>query len=162
MLEKWFNKKKQINIFAPVSGTVLRMEDVPDPTFSKKMIGEGIAIRPIEGRLLSPVDGEIIQVFPTGHALGIKTKEGIEILLHIGIDTVMMKGEGFTTHVQKGDYVTQGQLLVEFCIEKIKEYGKDPITPLVITNGNLVKQMKYQFPELAKAGENIILTLTTK
>ena len=105
MFKKLFGKKeepiKTVQLLAPITGTALSLDNVPDPVFSEKMMGDGIAIEPSEGIVVSPVDGEIIQVFPTKHAIGIRAKNGTEILIHIGLETVSLKGEGFETHVKQ-------------------------------------------------------------
>src|SRR5699024_3774093 len=102
MFKNLFKKKetpKEEQIIAPLSGKVKQLEEVPDPTFSEKMMGEGIAIEPDEGLVVAPFDGEIIQVFPTKHAIGIQGESGLEILIHIGLETVSLKGEGFEVFV---------------------------------------------------------------
>lgn len=139
MLGKLFGKKERVmeeTIFAPANGNYVEIEAVPDPTFSKKMMGEGVAIDPSEGKVVAPVDGEILQVFPTKHAVGIKGKTGVEILIHIGLETVSMNGEGFETHVKQGEKVNAGQTLVTFDLNLIKEKAASTVTPIVITNGD--------------------------
>lgn len=119
---------------SPMTGKILPLSDVPDQVFSSGAMGKGIAIDPENGELIAPADGEITTIFPTGHAVGITTKDGIEILIHIGMDTVELEGEGFETFVNQGDQVKAGDLLVRFDIEKIKAAGYSTITPIVITN----------------------------
>ena len=131
-------KKTEDVLFAPLSGKVLKIEEVPDPSFSQKMLGEGIAIEPTEGKVTSPVNGEIIQVFPTIHAVGIRSESGLEILVHIGLDTVMMQGEGFYAYVKEGDRVKMGQPLIDFSLDLVKKRAKSTITPLVITNSEKI------------------------
>ncbi|MCT8137155.1 PTS glucose transporter subunit IIA [Anaerobacillus sp. CMMVII] len=142
MLKKLFGltpKKTEETILAPLTGKVKNLEDVPDPVFSQKMMGDGIAIEPIEGTVVSPVDGEIIQFFHTKHAIGIKSTTGLEILIHVGLETVTMKGEGFTGHVNEGDKVKVGDKLISFDLELIKEKAASTITPVVITNGDILE-----------------------
>lgn len=122
-------------IFAPLTGKLLRLEDVPDPIFSKKVMGDGIAIQPTDGKVVSPVDGEVILVAETKHAIGIKSKTGAEILLHIGIDTVALKGEGFDIHVKAGEQVKHGDLLGTVDLDYIKQQASSTITPIIVTNG---------------------------
>jgi sugar PTS system EIIA component len=139
MLGKLFGKKEKVTeeiIYAPASGSYVEIEEVPDPTFAKKMMGEGVAIDPSEGKAVAPVDGEILQVFPTKHAVGVKGKTGVEILIHIGLETVGMNGEGFEAHVKQGDKVKVGQTLVTFDLNLIKEKAASTVTPVVITNGD--------------------------
>lgn len=122
------------NLKSPLSGKVLPLSDVPDKVFSSGAMGKGIAIDPEKGELIAPADGEITTIFPTGHAVGLTTKDGIEILMHIGMDTVELEGQGFETFVKQGDQVKAGDLLVRFDIEAIKAAGYSVITPIVITN----------------------------
>lgn len=122
------------NLKSPLSGKVLPLSDVPDKVFSSGAMGKGLAIDPEKGELIAPADGEITTIFPTGHAVGLTTKDGIEILMHIGMDTVELEGQGFETFVKQGDQVKTGDLLVRFNIEAIKAAGYSVITPIVITN----------------------------
>lgn len=122
------------NLKSPLSGKVLPLSDVPDKVFSSGAMGKGLAIDPEKGELIAPADGEITTIFPTGHAVGLTTKDGIEILMHIGMDTVELEGQGFETFVKQGDKVKAGDLLVRFDIEAIKAAGYSVITPIVITN----------------------------
>lgn len=122
------------NLKSPLSGKVLPLSDVPDKVFSSGAMGKGIAIDPEKGELSAPADGEITTIFPTGHAVGLTTKDGIEILMHIGMDTVELEGQGFETFVKQGDQVKAGDLLVRFDIEAIKAAGYSVVTPIVITN----------------------------
>lgn len=146
---------------APLNGEIIPLEKVPDPVFSEKMMGEGIAILPSDGHVLSPVEGEIIQVAPTKHAVGILDKNGLEILIHIGLETVALKGEGFTVTVSPGDNVVVGQPLISFDLHYIQENAKSIMTPIIITNSHTLKK-QYQFTEEteAKATETIIMTVT--
>ena len=109
-------------------------ENVNDPTFSEEILGKGIAIVPAEGKVYAPADGEISTVFPTGHALGLTTEDGIELLIHIGLDTVQLNGQHFTIKTEAGKKVKKGDLLVEADLEKIKEAGYDVITPMIVCN----------------------------
>ncbi|EOS7904830.1 PTS glucose transporter subunit IIA [Enterococcus hirae] len=122
------------NLKSPLSGKVLPLSDVPDKVFSSGAMGKGLVIDPEKGELIAPADGEITTIFPTGHAVGLTTKDGIEILMHIGMDTVELEGQGFETFVKQGDQVKAGDLLVRFDIEAIKAAGYSVITPIVITN----------------------------
>ncbi|MED3929077.1 PTS glucose transporter subunit IIA, partial [Priestia megaterium] len=108
MFKKLFSSKtkiKETTILSPISGDILPISEVPDPVFSQKMMGDGFAIEPTEGKVVSPVEGEVVQLFHTKHAIGLKTEAGTEILIHIGLETVEMKGEGFEAHVKQGDKV---------------------------------------------------------
>ncbi|WP_041556055.1 beta-glucoside-specific PTS transporter subunit IIABC [Carnobacterium sp. 17-4] len=122
------------SIVSPLKGSVVPLSDVQDEAFSSGAMGKGLAIDPTEGKLVSPVNGIVTMLFPTSHAIGITSTEGTEILIHIGMDTVQLDGEGFTPHVKQGDQVIKGQLLIEFDVEKIINAGYSVITPIVITN----------------------------
>ncbi len=134
-------KIDQEEIVAPLEGKLVKIEDVPDPTFAQKMMGDGFAIEPTEGLVTSPINGEIVQVFPTKHAIGIKSEGGMEILIHIGLETVSMKGEGFTTFIKEGDKVKVGDRLVEFSLDLVKEKAASTVTPVIITNGDIVSEL---------------------
>lgn len=100
-------------IFSPISGEIIPLSDVQDKTFSDKLIGDGVAIIPSEGKVYAPFDGKITNIFPTKHAIGLKSDEGVELLIHIGLDTVELKGQGFISHVEEGDRVFKNQLIFE-------------------------------------------------
>lgn len=121
-------------IVAPIEGNAISLEEVGDGVFSEGMLGKGVAIEPAVGRAVSPVDGVVSTVFDTKHAVGLTSDNGVEVLIHIGLDTVKLNGKHFTTHVKAGDQVKAGDLLVEFDIEKIKEAGYPTVTPVIVTN----------------------------
>lgn len=117
-----------------VEGEMIPLEDVKDPTFAGKMMGDGVAFKPKSGRVVSPVDGKVIMVAKTGHAIGLKSNNGAEILIHIGMDTVNMNGKGFDVKVQQGQAVKKGDLLVEVDLQEIADAGYDDIIPVILTN----------------------------
>lgn len=166
MLKKLFGKKdtspKSVEIYAPVSGKVLRIEEVPDPVFSQKMMGDGVAFEPSEGKVVSPVDGEVLQVFPTKHAIGLKAENGAEILLHIGLETVAMDGEGFNVYVSEGSKVKKGDVLITFDLNLVKEKASSTITPLVITNSDGYAANNHGNVTTVTAGEEVVLTIEVK
>lgn len=127
-------KKKKAVFVSPVSGVLVPIEECNDPVFSQKLMGEGVAIYPEANQIFSPCDGEVTLVSDTKHALGLKSKEGIEVLIHIGIDTVKRGGRGFETNVIKGQKVKKGDLLMNFDKEGMKEEGVDLTTFLVYLN----------------------------
>lgn len=131
--------EKSIILKSPLSGDIIDIEDVPDETFAQKFLGDGIAIKPTSNIVTSPVNGTIAQLFPTKHAIGIVTDNGVEILIHIGIDTVELKGEGFTSFIEKGDKVKAGDKLLEIDLNFIESHAKSLITPILITNINNLK-----------------------
>lgn len=120
-------------VLCPVSGTVMDISEVNDPVFAGKAMGDGIAIVPSEGVLVAPISGTVEALFPTGHALAIKDEAGMGVMLHIGIDTVDMKGDGFIARIAQGDRVEAGQILVEFDREKIAAAGFEDTTVMVVT-----------------------------
>ncbi|MED1467078.1 PTS glucose transporter subunit IIA [Bacillus salipaludis] len=139
MFKSLFKKKdNESNLFTlmPLEGQVVSIETVPDPVFSQKMMGDGFAILPSNGTVISPVDGEVLSIFPTKHAVSLKDRNGREILIHIGLDTVILKGEGFTTFVKDGQRVKKGQKLIEVDFESIKNKVPSIITPIIFTNLN--------------------------
>lgn len=121
-------------IYSPIKGQTLELSKVNDPVFSQGLMGQGIAIEPLEGRAVSPVNGKVVTVFKTKHAIGLVNENGAEILIHIGLNTVELNGKHFVSHVKEGDQVRVGDLLVEFDIEKINEAGYETVTPIIITN----------------------------
>lgn len=127
-------ESNKINILAPIKGKILEIEKVEDKVFSSKQLGDGLAIIPEEGKVYAPFDGYVSMLFPTLHAISLESKDGVEILIHIGIDTVKLGGEHFKSYVKTGDIVKQGDLLLEFDIEKIKEKGYVLETPIILTN----------------------------
>jgi glucose PTS system EIICBA or EIICB component len=126
--------KSSITVSMPLQGELKPLSDVPDDMFAQKMMGDGFAIEPSDGTVVSPVDGKIVQLFHTKHAIGLESEDGTEILIHVGIDTVNMKGEGFETFVQQGDKVRIGDKLLEFDLEKVRNEAKASITPVIFTN----------------------------
>ncbi|NMD71618.1 PTS transporter subunit EIIC [Bacillus sp. DNRA2] len=125
---------KETTIISPIKGEIKPITEVPDAVFSGKMMGDGFAIVPSEGTIVSPVDGKIVNLFPTKHAIGILSNGGREILIHVGIDTVNLKGQGFETLVSENDTVTQGQPLLKVDLDYIKQNAPSIITPIVFTN----------------------------
>lgn len=119
---------------AHLSGTVLSLEEVSDQTFASGALGPGVAIEPSEGKLVAPADGKITVAFPTGHAVGMRTEDGLEILMHVGFDTVELDGKFFNPVVTKGQEVKRGDVLVEFDMQGIKDVGYPLTTPIVVTN----------------------------
>ncbi|UOQ95251.1 PTS glucose transporter subunit IIA [Halobacillus shinanisalinarum] len=162
MFKKLFGNKEQfVSILAPVKGKVLALEEVPDPVFSERMMGEGIAVEPTDGTVVSPVEGEVVQLFPTKHAVGLKTKTGAEILIHIGLETVSMDGEGFEAFVKQGDKVKAGDRLITFDVNLVGEKAKSTVTPIIITNSDEF-EVKLTEEKEATAGETELLTVNNK
>ena len=123
-------------VLVPITGIVSSVKECQDPVFAGEMVGKGSLILPSEGKVYSPVDGEISMVADSKHALGITSNTGLEILIHIGLDTVELNGEPYTSHVSQGQKVSAGDLLMDFDIEKIKAGGKAVESPVIITNAD--------------------------
>ena len=132
----------------PIEGEIIPLSEVPDPVFSEGMMGQGFAIKPSVGKVYAPIDGEIITVFPTKHAIVIKSPKGKEVLIHFGLDTINLKGEGFIAHVQEGQKVKAGDILLTVDIEKVEPKVPSIITPIV-------------FPSLEE-GEKIVIVKSGK
>ncbi|WP_373419554.1 PTS glucose transporter subunit IIA [Bacillus sp. EAC] len=152
---------KEIVIKAPLTGEVNTLSEVPDPVFAEKMMGDGFAITPTEGKVVSPVDGEIVQVFHTKHAVGIRSNEGVEVLIHVGLETVKLNGEGFEAHVTEGQAVKAGDQLLTFDMNYIKENAKSIITPVIFTNGDMLEKINVQATGSIQAGSDAA-TVTLK
>ena len=143
--------KKESIVYSPVKGQVIPLSEVEDEAFSSGVLGKGTAIIPEEGAIYAPDDGEISAFFPTGHAIGIKTTDGLEILIHVGMDTVQLEGKGFTPLASVGDKVKKGQKLLEFDKDLIKAEGYSTVTPVLISNFD-------QFDEITTTNENYVQT----
>ena len=117
-----------------MNGTVIPLSEVPDAVFSSEMLGKGFGVEPSEGKAYAPVDGEVTTVFDTKHAIGLMSKHGVELLIHIGMDTVKLNGKGFDVKVKTGDQVKAGDLLAEFDMDFIKGEGYPVTTAVVVTN----------------------------
>lgn len=139
----FFKKNKECSIKSPMNGEAISLSDVPDEAFSDKMLGDGAAVIPSDGEVRAPVDGVVVQIPDTLHAYGIQSKDGLDILIHIGINTVELKGEGFESLVKVGQEVKTGQLIAKFDIEFIKERGYPLHTPVLITNVDAIKEMSF-------------------
>lgn len=121
-------------IYAPLKGRTIPLDEVPDQVFSDKLMGDGLAIYPDNGEVVAPFDGTVELVFPTKHAIGLKSESGVEVLIHFGLETVGLQGEGFTVHVDSGDTIVKGQSLMTVDLDYIKTHAKSDITPIIVTN----------------------------
>ncbi len=129
-----FKKKKEILLGAPVEGECVPLSQVSDPTFRDEILGKGVAFQALGGKVFAPADGEVSTVFPTGHAVVLTTSEGVEILIHIGLDTVKLEGKHFQIKTEAGKQVKKGELLIEADIQAIEKEGYDCMTPMIICN----------------------------
>lgn len=127
---------EKIQILSPATGTVKDITEVPDKTFADKILGDGAAVIPEEGKIFAPADGTVVNIMDTKHGIMFQTAQGVELLIHIGLETVNLNGKYFTSHVENGAQVKAGDLLVEFDLDAIKKEGYDPITLVVVTNGD--------------------------
>lgn len=149
-----------VTIFSPLTGKIIPLNQVNDLTFASELMGKGIAIIPTEGKAYAPDDGEVVSLFRTKHAIGFQTDSGVEILIHIGIDTVKLDGQHFQAHVQAGSQVKKGDLLVSFDIEAIKQAGFEVTTPIIITNSDDYQKIQtiHQSETIEKG--DVLLTLS--
>ena len=155
-------KRKSLDLLSPLSGTVVPLDMVPDPVFAERMMGDGVALTPDEGgEVLAPCDGELAALFPTGHAFGIRGPLGIEILVHVGIDTVSLEGEGFTLLAAAGDTVRAGDPIVRFDLALVSSRAPSMLTPVIITTGDLVKSLRAASGRV-RSGRDVLLTVELK
>lgn len=155
----FFKKKDAVenyDVKAPLTGKVVALTEVPDPVFSGLMLGKGVAIEPTGNDVVSPVNGTVTTVFPTGHAVGLTADNGVEVLIHVGMDTVSLNGEGFTQYVKAGDKVTVGQKLVTVDLEIVKAAGYSIVTPIVVTNTDNFSEVNPTNSQSVTAGENLL------
>ena len=131
-------------VYSVADGQVVALEQVKDPVFAQKMMGDGFAVEPANGNIVSPVSGTVSSIFPTKHALGIVTEAGLEVLVHIGLDTVSLEGKPFTVHVAEGQKVAAGDLLVTADLDAIRASGRETSTVVVFTNGDAIKSVKLE------------------
>lgn len=141
---------------SPLTGTVIAMADVPDPVFASGAMGQGVAIEPSIGEVLAPANATVSLIFPTNHAIGLVTEAGVELLIHIGMDTVELEGKGFTAHVQQGDKVNLGQKLISFDIETIKGAGLPVTTPIIVTNTADFTSVTVTTASTVEAGQDLL------
>lgn len=150
-----------IELHAPIEGTAVALADVPDPIFAAGKLGEGVAIEPTGTTVAAPAAGKVAATYPSGHAVGLKLENGIELLIHVGLDTVNLDGKGFSVKVAKGDVVAAGDALIEFDPEVIKEAGYPLITPVIVTNTRKFAEVKG-LPGVAHQNLSTVLKVTTK
>lgn len=153
---KEVTKLEEETILAPIKGEVKPIEESSDAAFASGALGKGVVILPEEGKVYAPVTGTVTVLFPSLHAIGITSDAGVELLIHIGINTVQLNGEGFTAHIKQGDQIKQGQLLVEFDMNKIKEAGYSLETPVLVTNYADLKEVKNTSASSVQLQETLI------
>lgn len=153
--EKVEENVKETVIVSPTEGKVVPMEEIPDPVFSQGVLGTCCGVMPEEGKVFAPINGEIVQVSDTKHAVGIAGANGLELIIHVGIDTVDMEGDGFTVNVKKGDPVKKGDLILTMDLDKIKAAGHPDLVILAVTNPGENKEAKLVANENVKPGEDL-------
>jgi glucose-specific phosphotransferase system IIA component len=127
-------KKKPIGVVSPMDGELVALESINDDVFSKKLVGDGVAIIPSSGTVIAPINGTVTRIFPTKHAFMITSPNGIEVMVHVGLDTVELNGEGFTCLVKEGDRVNQASAILDVDFNFLKAKGKEIVTPIIITS----------------------------
>ncbi len=150
-------KQKELAVYAPMDGTAIDLSDVPDDAFSEKILGDGAAVIPKNGIIYSPVDGEIIDITDTKHAFCITTNEGTELLLHVGIDTVKLKGEGFKVNILSGDKVKVGTKIAEVDLEFLRKNNLRTETPVVLTEAQNYKITQVHSGEVSGGRDVLFL-----
>lgn len=154
--------KKEGTLVAPISGKTVDITTVPDAVFAEKMAGDGLAIDPTGDTVVAPADGELTMLFGTKHAFGMTLDKGVQILVHIGLDTVSLNGEGFTALKNQGDMIKKGEPIVKIDRELIQSKGLSLITPVVFTDMDVLKSFEAQLGIDVIAGETTVLTYKAK
>ena len=152
---------KEIRLNSPLKGQLIELKDVKDPAFASGAMGKGAAVKDPEGKVYSPVDGTVTVLFGTKHAIGIHSEDGADILIHVGIDTVNLKGQHYTAKCKSGDTVRKGDTLIEFDIDAIREAGYEVVTPVIVCNPDAFASVKTEDAGSVQAGDDL-LTLEKK
>lgn len=142
-------------VYAPMVGSVIALEEIPDEVFSQGVLGPGCGMVPEDGELVAPFNGKVISVAETKHAVGVMSDDGVELLMHVGMDTVEMNGDGFDVKVKEGDKVSCGQLILKFSIDKIKNAGYPTTTAIVVTNADSFGNIEFVPSEHAEKASRI-------
>lgn len=150
-----FLKRKIREIKSPVDGQVVALESVEDEVFSQKLVGDGVAIVPMSNTFTAPIDGIVTKIFPTNHAYSIKSPKDLEVMVHIGLETVALEGKGFERMVNEGDQVKTGDVIIRADLAYIREHAKDIITPIIILEESDVKNIDKKL-NIVKAGDMIM------
>lgn len=149
-----FFKKKSLDVYGPVDGKMIPIEQVSDSVFSSKMMGEGFAIIPCSNQIFSPIEGTVKAIFPTKHAIALQTKEGLECLIHIGLDTVELNGGPFDISVHLEDKVKKGSMLATVDFQQIKDYGKETDVVIIFTNYQQIgESLSFKYKDDVKHSE---------
>lgn len=156
LFDKLLKRDTVIEIGAAMAGECIDLKEVPDEAFSQGLLGQGVAVIPTEGKVYAPADGELVVVFPTGHAVAMKTADGVEILIHVGLDTVTLEGKPFTIHAEQGNTVKKGELLLEVDLDQIKAMGLNTVTPILISNANEFSAVEGNSGSTVSPGDVVI------
>lgn len=156
--EKKSRLEKEI-IESPIKGEVMQLKDIEDAAFSSGVLGSGVAIVPAEGVVESPINGEVTALFPSLHAIGITSENGVQILIHVGLNTVQLEGKGFKAYVKQGEKIKKGQRLLDFSIEEIVQAGYSVVTPIVITNSADYLEVAESKERNVDRGSNLITVI---
>lgn len=150
-----FLKRKVRDVYSPVDGQIVTLESVNDEVFSQKMVGDGVAVMPIGNTFTAPIDGVVSKIFSTNHAYSIKNDKDLEVMVHIGLETVALDGKGFTRIASEGDEVKAGDVIIEVDLAYINEHAKDTITPIIITDESDAKEVIKKYM-IVKSGDKIM------
>jgi PTS system glucose-specific IIA component len=150
-----FLKRKVRDVYAPVDGQIVALESVDDEVFSQKMVGDGVAVMPISNTFTAPIDGIVSKIFSTNHAYSIKNDKDLEVMVHIGLETVALEGRGFTRIASEGDRVKVGDVIIEADLAYIKEHAKDTITPIIISDESEYKEILKEY-NVVKTSDKIM------
>ena len=150
-----FLKRKIREVYAPVDGQVVALESVNDDVFSQKMVGDGVAINPMSNAFTAPIDGVVSKIFSTNHAYSVKSEKDLEVMVHIGLETVALEGQGFKRIANEGDRVKAGDVIIEADLSYIREHAKDVITPVIILEESDVSEIHKKL-NIVKAGDMIM------
>ena len=150
-----FLKRKVRDVYSPVDGQIVTLESVNDEVFSQKMVGDGVAVMPIGNTFTAPIDGVVSKIFSTNHAYSIKNDKDLEVMVHIGLETVALDGKGFTRIASEGDEVKAGDVIIEVDLAYINEHAKDIITPIIVTDESDAKEVIKKYM-IVKSGDKIM------
>jgi PTS system glucose-specific IIA component len=150
-----FLKRKARDIYSPVDGQMVELTSVDDEVFSQKMVGDGVAVMPISNMFTAPIDGVVSKIFSTNHAYSIKNDKDLEVMVHIGLETVALEGRGFTRIASQGDKVKVGDVIIEADLAYIKEHAKDTITPIIVSDESKYNEILKEY-NVVKSGDKIM------
>ena len=154
-----FFKSKNDNtvLKSPIKGQIIKLENMKDQAFASGILGQGVGIWPTEGKVFSPINGTVTMIFPTSHAVSIRTDSGVTLLIHIGMDTVQLDGKFYKSHVKDGQRVKEGQLLIEFDLNGITNAGFNLETPIVVTNSDEFSNITVCEKDNIEVGEDLLI-----